>query len=594
MKCSSCGADIRDPEAVFCARCGAPIKQESEPTRDLGDVASNSEQAGSGPSDGRASETREQPAASSPTAGGDEPETREQTGASSSPPGYDPGPPPRSEQSGEQPQPYFQSRQDADPVAGPQTGRPPPGTQRQASGGATGASVPIRDFTLALRRSFVSGGWGEAAAAAAIGFLALLGLGALIVAALFIGGAPGLGKDPLEVLARVVLLGEAIMGVDLVVDFTLSLEGSTETLEGSGAIFSMVWLGALLIFGYALSWAVARSSARRSFDGPRRQALEGTKVAVPFAIYCLVAALLFKISSPPTTAGAGQALVLGAFWAVVFGALGGLRAGGSLRGLPGRALEGARAKRRSLYEGLSAGGIMLGTTALASTAAFLIMVIVALARNDLFDGLTIGGVVSGLVVLALTLPNVLSLVAAVSLGAPLTAQLGLTGDGSLPFIGAESISVIGLGGRTSGALALLLLVIPLLSCLLGGFSAYRHSLDRSKMLEVLAWAAATYAGALALLSLLNGVQFEGGAALFGLAGRVSVNFFAVLLLGLAWGGALGFAGWKLAEMQDAAPPQASPPQAGPPSNPGRSDYLHPGQAPPSGPAPPTREHRRPE
>ena len=194
-------------------------------------------------------------------------------------------------------------------------------------------------------------------------------------------------------------------------------------------------------------------------------------------------------------------------------------------------------------------------------AAFLIIVIDALARNDLFDGLTIGGVVSGLIVLAFTLPNVLSLVASVSLGAPLTARFGVPigpGIGEHGFLGIESLSIIGVGGRTSGALAYLLLLIPLLSCLLGGFSAYRHSLDRTKWLEVLGSAAATYAGVLALLSLLNGVNFEGGAALFGLTGRVAVNFFAVLLLGLLWGAVAGFAGWKLAEVQEPAPQQAFP------------------------------------
>ena len=71
-------------------------------------------------------------------------------------------------------------------------------------------------------------------------------------------------------------------------------------------------------------------------------------------------------------------------------------------------------------------------------------------------------------------------------------------------------------------------------------------------------AAATYAGVLALLSLLNGVNLEGGAALFGLTARLAVNFFAVLLLGLLWGAVAGFAGWKLAEVQEPAPQQAFP------------------------------------
>ena len=467
MKCPSCGAEIRDPEATFCARCGAPLRNEGQPTGD--------------------------PTRESATRGGAE-------------------------------------------------------------------SVPVRDFAIALGRSFTSGGWPQAAAAAALGFLSLLGLGALIVVAIVINGGLGPGLNAFEVLSAVVLFGESVMGVDIQATFVGPIEG----FQGfEPAAFSMVWLGALLLFGYVLSWAVARSSAERGAQPPKRQALEGAKVALPFALYCLLAAWLFKVPGPESTlqAHAGQAFVIGAFWAAVFGALGGLQAEGSLRLVSGRSMQWFKSKRRSVYEGMSAGGIMLGTTALSSGAAFLIIVIVALARNDLFDGLTIGGVVAGLIVLAFTLPNVLSLVASVSLGAPLTARFGapigpLIGEPG--FLGFDSLSIIGVGGRTSGALVYLLLLIPLLSCLLGGFSAYRHSLDRTKWIEVLGSAAATYAGVLALLSLLNGVTFEGGAALFGLTGRVAVNFFAVLALGLLWGAVAGFAGWKLAEVQESSPQQTSP------------------------------------
>jgi hypothetical protein len=484
MTCPSCGAEIHDPEATFCARCGTALRPSGESSSDS---------------------------------------TRE-------------------------------------------------GAARDA------ATVPVRDFAIALGRSFTSGGWPQAAAAAAFGFLALLGLGALIVVAIVINGGLAPGLNAFDVLAAVVLFGVSVMGVDLQAHFGGPIEG----FQGvESAAFSMVWLGALLMFGYVLSWAVDRSTRGAGSAGPqdrrgagsagprgesrKRQALEGAKVALPFALYCLLAAWLFKVPGLDSTlrAHAGQAFVIGAFWAALFGAIGGLRAGASLKLVSERGLQWFKSKRRTLYEGMSAGGIMLGTTALSSAAAFLIMVIVALARNDLFDGLEIGGVVAGLIVFAFTLPNVLSLVAAVALGAPLTARFGapigpLVGEPG--FLGFDSLSIIGMGGRTSGALAFLLLLIPLLSCLLGGFSAYRHSLDRTKWLEVLGAAAVVYGGLLALLSLLNGVNFEGGAALFGLTGRVAVNFFAVLFLGLLWGAVAGFAGWKLAEVQESAPQPASPTQ----------------------------------
>ena len=497
MTCPSCGAEVNDPEATFCARCGAPLS----PSTDTAQEAA----------------------------------TR-------------------------------------DP-----------------------ATVPVRDFAIALGRSFTSGGWPQAAAAAGLGFLALLGLGALIVVAIVINDGLSPGLNALDVLAAVVLFGESIMGVDLQAHF----EGPIEGFRGfEPAAFTMVWLGALLAFGYVLSWAVARTARgagsagpqdergagsagpqdergagsagpqdERGPQDPKRQALGGAKVALPFALYCLVAAWLFKVPGVESTlsANAGQAFVIGAFWAALFGALGGLRAGGSLKLVSERGLQWFKSKRRAVYEGMSAGGIMLGTTALASAAAFLIIVIVALARNDLFGGLTIGGVLGGLIVLAFTLPNVLSLVASVALGAPLTARFDapIGPDlGEPGFLGIDSLSIIGIGGRTSGELAFLLLLIPVLSCLLGGFSAYRHSLDRTRWREVLGSAAVTYAGVLALLSLLNRVNFEGGAALFGLTGHVAVNFFAVLFLGLVWGAVVGFAGWKLAEVQEPAPQSSSPTKPG--------------------------------
>jgi hypothetical protein len=252
-------------------------------------------------------------------------------------------------------------------------------------------------------------------------------------------------------------------------------------------------------------------------------------------------------------------------------------------------LEGTKSKRRSAYEGLAAAGVMLGTTALASAAAFLLIVIIALARGDSLEGLTIGGVVAALVVLVLTLPNVLSLIAAVSLGAPLS---GFTGA----LEASENISIIGFGGRTSGTIVLLLLLIPLVSCTLGGFSAYRQSVDRSKVTDILVTAACVYAGILAVLALLNGFTFGGGVEGVDI-GAVSTNFLLVAVLGLGWAALFGFAGWKLGEMQDPdaaretepreetqPPPQGYPPgydrEPPPPTEPGR-------------PAPPTTEHRGP-
>jgi hypothetical protein len=566
MECPSCGAAVRDPEAVFCARCGsslheAPASTSETPTVDAGGGGENPPEQGVAPSQ--------------------EP-----------PPSYDPGPaPPPAEPPPEgavtaQQRPGPPDRPSIEsPYGGYQarSGPPPPDTVEESPAESKAATVPVREFAIALRRSFASGGWGQFAGAAAIGWLTLVCLGALIVAAAAIGsGGFGPGIDALDTLSLVVLFGLSVMGVSL----------ELSNLGPVGQSFGMIWIGALALFGYALSWATARVVARRSPDSRRALMIDGAKVAVPFALYCLLAALLFKITDVGTLGASGtQAFFLGLLWGVAFGALGGLRSQERVSAISGRLLEGLKTKRRAAYEGVASAGVMLGTTALASAAAFLLTIIIALARGDSLDGLTLGSVVAALIVLALTLPNVLSLIAAVSLGAPLSGFTDVIGD-------SENISIIGFGGRTSGTLVLLLLLIPLVSCTLGGFSAYRQSIDRSKTTDVLVTGACVYAGTLAVLALLNGFSFASGVEGVNI-GVVATNFLLVALLGLVWAAIFGFAGWKLGEMQDPDTLGGSTPREE--TRPPVQGYAPPGYAQdpprrpddPDRPAPPTTEHRPP-
>jgi len=563
MECPSCGAVVQDAEAVFCARCGNRLREDAASTEGAPTVEAES--------------------------GGS---TRQAPGPDPGPqPSYDPGPapspagPPAEGAATEQQRPGPPGRPSIEsPYGGYEQGRvPPPEPTKDRPAEPKSSSVPVREFAVALQRSFASGRWGHFAGAAAIGWLTLVGLGALVVTAAAVG-SDGFGPriDALDTLSLVVLFGLSIMGVGLEVT----------NLGPVGPSFAMIWLGGLAIFGYALSWATARAVAPRGPDGRRALMVEGAKVAVPFALYCLLAALLFKITDVGTLgASAPQAFFLGLLWGAVFGALGGLRSRESVVAIARGLIEGAKTKRRSAYEGLAAAGVMLGTTALASAAAFLLMVIIALARGDSLEGLTIGGVIAALIVLILTLPNILSLVAAVSLGAPLSGFAGALGV-------SENVSIIGFGGRTSGTIVLLLLLIPLVSCTLGGFSAYRQSIDRSKMTDILVTAAVVYAGCLALLALLNGFSFASGVEGVNI-GVVSTNFLLVAVLGLAWAALFGFAGWKLGEMQDPETSRNGAPQAEAPPPP--QGYAPPGYAKrppqppadPDRPAPPTTEHRPP-
>ncbi len=580
MECPSCGAEVRDPEAVFCARCGASLEaarpagdDATTPSPAPGDDATTSLPPPGDPADDATTSVPppgDTPAPSPPQAGDEpaagpttaHPTTEHPTAAPPAGHGYDPGPPPAPRPTNTQGPPgeaaptgpYWETARQVEPHGpdaplGPDTGAQP-GPPPQGGTTLSGASVPVRDFALALQRAFVSGGWTHALGAAAIGFLTLMGAGALIVGAIALGAAEGGGLGPninaLDVLSLAVIFGLSVMGVNLAIDF----EGG---LDVGGAEFSMVWLGALLVVGYALIWATARAVALRPPQTARAQMVQGAKIAVPFALSCLLAALLFKLTEDGSTfsASAPQAFTFGLFWGALFGGLGGLRSAGSLQRMWGRGLDLLKTKRRWLYEGVAAGGIMLGTTALAAAAAFLVIIIVGLARDETFDGLTVRGVITALVLLLLTLPNVLSVLASVALGAPLASGLSR----------GESLSIIGLGGTSPGAPSLLLLLVPLLSCLLGGFSAYRHSIDRARALGVLSTAALTYSGALALLSLVNHVTFDSGFALVDRAGNVSTNSFAVLMLGLIWAGAAGGAGWKLAELQEPNTPASRGPRS---------------------------------
>jgi hypothetical protein len=381
--------------------------------------------------------------------------------------------------------------------------------------------------------AFRSGGWTEAVEAAAFCFLSLLGIGAvLVVAAKLENPALGTGAGPLEALSAIVVLGLAGIGV---------------TLDLGRLSIAALPLGVVVVFAGVVSW-VARTTVqkRRVADG-KAAVLDGMKLAVPLGVICLLAALLFRVgrSEDAVRAQPAMAWLVSSLWGALFGALGGLRWSGSLGWNARDLLARIQLRSRSWYEGLVAGGAMLAVTAVLSAAALLLIMIVGLMRGHPEAGITAGDAVSGLVYFAAFLPNLVVLVATFALGAPVEVGARVS-FGGRPIGGFESFSLLGLGGPSPGGAALLLLLIPLVACLFGGFVARRHSSMPGRFTEVLGTAAVVYATTWLVLGWLSSARIGVGVLGRGV-GRLAPGAGAAFLVALLWAGVVGWLGWKLAE-----------------------------------------------
>jgi hypothetical protein len=207
-----------------------------------------------------------------------------------------------------------------------------------------------------------------------------------------------------------------------------------------------------------------------------------------------------------------------------------------------------RERSRSLYLGVQTGAAMLIVAFVAASAAVLLWIIVALARGSAPASFGVGDAIGGLLFLAAFLPNVLVALLALSLGAPVEvgAKLRLGGRGLGPL---ESFSLADWGAGSAPWFLWLLVLIPLVACLLGGYAARRNADDSARLVEVLAGAALTFSIPLAVLAALGDARL--GAGLIKPRGfaHVAPDAVTVLLLAAMWAAALGLAGWRIAESQ---------------------------------------------
>lgn len=353
-------------------------------------------------------------------------------------------------------------------------------------------------------------GYIQALQAAVLAFLALLGVGSLLVLAVKAQYPSfGAGANPVEILTTLVIAGLGILRAPIHVgDLALTV----------------LPLGALLLAGTGIAWATRSAGVTE----PRL----GLYVGIPFSVLCWVAALVFRhrFETDPVFAGALGAL----FWSGVWGAL---------FGWLGVVVRRHRLPRLG-YHSTTAASVLAALGA-AGTAALLLWIIVALIRDALpgsFDG---GDALASFVYLVVFGPNLVLALIALSLGTPLHvgAQVKLSGRsvGSL-----NDYSLWDWGGRDPAPAAWLLLSIPVVVTVGAGMYARRRAEEGAGPLSL--WkAAAIVAAVLGAACWLAEARL--GAGLLARRGFAELRADVVLvtLAAFAWTMIGGTVGWMLEE-----------------------------------------------
>lgn len=370
--------------------------------------------------------------------------------------------------------------------------------------------------------------WVPLAEAAALAFLGLLALGAVLLAVVKLQYPNlGAGATTVDALSSVVILALATLRVPI---------------HLGELTFTILPLGTLLALFFIVRWAcrVAAPSAP-----PRR----GLVVGMLFGLMALLAALVFRFHFEPDAlyAGAPGAAVLGFVWVSLFAALAFAGSRQPLAKLAGRRLARLRDGMPALFEGVRAGALMLLFVSVLGSAAALLSSIFLLAVGEGPHDLDTGDLIAALVYVAIFAPNLVVMLVALSLGAPVEVGAGLTVHGEVRG-NVDRWSVFAEGNFV----ALLLLLVPLVACAAAGYWARRNTGRRDRVARILASAALVFASVLALLGWLGEARL--GAELASSRGFASVapRGSIVFLLGLLWAGGAGCAGWTLADRNQRA------------------------------------------
>lgn len=310
---------------------------------------------------------------------------------------------------------------------------------------------------------------------AGFAFLALVCSGAVLALAGKLQYAQlGAGSDPVAGLTGIVIAGLAVLGT--------SIHIGELTVAATP-------LGALALVGLAGAWATARmvrEDAGEDLSGSghrtevRTAMLRGLVVAVPFALMCWLAALVFRIRSDPTPIAADglSVLILALLWGAVFGIAGGLWAFGPRAALA-RWSGSLGESGRWLNDGARDAIVILAAIGAASLAALLLWIIGALLRGGPEAGFGLSGFLAAVIYVVAFAPNLLVSVITLSLGAPVQIGAGITQRGRL-IGGLEDHSLFAWGG--GGAVpwwVYLLPLIPAAATAAAGFYSARRGSTRA-------------------------------------------------------------------------------------------------------------------
>jgi hypothetical protein len=419
---------------------------------------------------------------------------------------------------------------EADTPPGPEADTPP-GHQTDAPPAPATTNPRARLAELIRARAGSTGVvWHDPVMSAALGYLALLVVGAgLLVAAKLQFPALGSGFNPLSIVTAMTILGLAALGAPLHI-------GPIEVLT--------LPLGGLAIFGMAFAGFVRLSRRARRRSSPVARAVAGTRSGIVFGLLCGIAALVFRFRGGPDQVAveALPALALGLLWGSVFGAVGGMLAGLS-RGSMIAAVTGVRARFPVVYEGVVSAGAMLAAGLALSVGAVLVWIIVVLARGSLPAGFGLRDAAAAFLYLLAFAPNVAVSLLALSLGAPVEVG-GRVTVGGRDFGGLQEYSLVEWAGGDPPWYLFALLLIPIVACAGAGLLAFRNARDPDAVLEVIGVGALVFAAAVLVLASVGDARL--GAGLLGGRGvaRAAPNAFTAAVLACGWGAALGFAGWN--------------------------------------------------
>ena len=361
------------------------------------------------------------------------------------------------------------------------------------------------------------------AEAAALSFLGVLALGALLLLAVKLQYPNlGAGANIVDVFSSVVILALATLRVPVHV---------------GELTFTVLPLGALIAVAFIVRWAckVAAPSVP-----PRR----GLVVGALFGLMALIAALAFRFRFEPDAiyAGAIGAALWGFVWVSLFAALALLGAREPLVKIAGHRLAGLQESSPSLFEGIRAAGLMLAGSVVLGTAAGLLWAIVVLLSGGGPQNLDGGDLIAALVYVLAFAPNLIVTVVSLSLGAPVDVGAGITIHGKVRGE-LEQWSVLSDGAGAS----VLLLLLPLTCCMAAGYWARRNSARPERVARTLLTAAFVFAFVLALLGWLGEARLGAELASSRGFGVLAPRVWVVFLLAALWAGGGGYAGWALAE-----------------------------------------------